>query len=487
MNKLYADTTGAALSALLAAVLSITAPHRGEAAGISQPAGYVAVDVAPGRARLACMAFEDSGDNTVGSVLGAQLKAGDRLLKWDALSQSYQCALKTESGWVDAETPEEASELTLALGQGFWIENRQQGWQVVFLSGRVPLKESQSVPIEPGLNLFGYPYPASLGLQETKLAEQGAEAAGSQDDSDVVSRVLPTGTYVQYWLMASEGGTPQWVNVESDPGGPQLNPAEGFWYQRRPPDGLMWTEQRRYAAEIFGDGAGYPRILEVRVTPEEGKVKLTLAAGTQNDTKVDIYRQHLNKGFRALDGWELAAADVAAGAIPVIWEDPEVAAVYPPEAQASEEDDSGPPRPQLADLGRVYVIATSEDKDADGLSDARELLLHRSDPNSSDTDADGLSDAEEVAQGRDPSAAEPTDPAPVLYVDAHTGNDSYSGLARLASGADGPKRTIRAALAVSQPGDIVEVASGTYTEVVNLCGKGVCVRMRGNVSIVQPE
>ena len=52
-----------------------------------------------------------------------------------------------------------------------------------------------------------------------------------------------------------------------------------------------------------------------------------------------------------------------------------------------------------------YKLATTEDTDGDGLTDAYEYLVSHTDPNNSDTDGDGVSDGIEVLQGRNPLVA----------------------------------------------------------------------------------
>jgi len=55
----------------------------------------------------------------------------------------------------------------------------------------------------------------------------------------------------------------------------------------------------------------------------------------------------------------------------------------------------------------TYVLGTPQDSDADGLTDAYERLISRTDPNNPDTDGDGLSDWYELAVSHtDPFSAE---------------------------------------------------------------------------------
>jgi hypothetical protein len=53
------------------------------------------------------------------------------------------------------------------------------------------------------------------------------------------------------------------------------------------------------------------------------------------------------------------------------------------------------------------ILGTPQDTDGDGLTDAYELLVSKTNPNNPDTDGDGISDSDEILNGTDPLTANP--------------------------------------------------------------------------------
>ncbi|OGV68295.1 MAG: hypothetical protein A2498_10895 [Lentisphaerae bacterium RIFOXYC12_FULL_60_16] len=71
----------------------------------------------------------------------------------------------------------------------------------------------------------------------------------------------------------------------------------------------------------------------------------------------------------------------------------------------------------------------------------------------------------------------------VLHVSAAEGDDRFSGRKPDRDGADGPKRTIGAAVTESVDSTLVLVYDGRYPESVRLCGNQVRVVIRGQVTL----
>ena len=130
----------------------------------------------------------------------------------------------------------------------------------------------------------------------------------------------------------------------------------------------------------------------------------------------------------------------------------------------------------------VYESLLYVDRDYDGLDADQELQLCTSDQDA-DTDDDGVSDYMEWIRGTQPTNAASVNVT--LYADCYSGSDSYDGLSASVNGTHGPKATIRGAFAVAYSNDVVQAASGSYSEggLWPLAGGRLTLRPIGNVTI----
>jgi hypothetical protein len=99
-----------------------------------------------------------------------------------------------------------------------------------------------------------------------------------------------------------------------------------------------------------------------------------------------------------------------------------------------------------------------------------------------DPDHDGVSNLQEYQRGTDPTNSASVNV--VVYADVGTGNDSYDGYAATVGDGHGPKQDIQAAISTAISNDVVQVATGMYTNTTfNLQGKRMTVQAPGPVTI----
>ncbi len=133
---------------------------------------------------------------------------------------------------------------------------------------------------------------------------------------------------------------------------------------------------------------------------------------------------------------------------------------------------------------RFYCVGDAGvDADSDGLPDARETLIYRTNPGLSDTDFDGIPDGPEIARGTDPLSSDCG--VIKLYADSDIGNDAYDGLSGTVGAGHGPRRSIRATYIASYSGDTLHLQGGaTFMEpMLSLGGKSVVLCPQGEVSL----
>jgi len=145
--------------------------------------------------------------------------------------------------------------------------------------------------------------------------------------------------------------------------------------------------------------------------------------------------------------WRLEITNIATlGTNSMVWADP-----VAPEA--------GP---------RFYHVGNADlDTDRDGLPDAREILIHHTNPVMPDSDQDGVPDGAELQRGTDPLSGGPA--AITLYADSDAGSDGFDGISPQVSGGHGPKRSLQAAAGASYPGDVIQLCGTAPFMAPSLC------------------
>jgi len=133
---------------------------------------------------------------------------------------------------------------------------------------------------------------------------------------------------------------------------------------------------------------------------------------------------------------------------------------------------------------RFYCVGDAGvDADSDGLPDARETLIYRTNPGLSDTDFDGIPDGAEIVRGTDPLSSDSG--VMKLYADSDIGNDAYDGWAGAVGAGHGPKRSIRATYIASYSGDTLQLQGGAIfvESMLSLGGKSVVLCPQGEVTL----
>lgn len=135
---------------------------------------------------------------------------------------------------------------------------------------------------------------------------------------------------------------------------------------------------------------------------------------------------------------------------------------------------------------RFYCVGNADlDADLDGLPDAREIWVYRSNPLLPDSDSDGVPDGAELRRGTDPNAGGPS--PIILYADSDAGSDGFDGLSSVVTAGHGPKRSLAAASGESYPRDVIQCSGQGVFQEPALClgSRDVTLRPSGAVC-VQP-
>ena len=364
----------------------VSAPSWGASNYVSRPAGFVHFHVTASNRVLAAMQL-DAYDARILSLFAGQLIGGsntnnsDLLLKYDPTLQQYVTFWRTNNGaWVQAPQTVPTTN-TLKPGEGIWIQNRH-GFQHVFLYGQVALANTQTVRLAHGLNLVGYPYPSTIGLNRADLVHDGAYGATNINLSD---QVIEGATSNRYWLFKKTGHTNnnQWLTASSAVASVYLNLGRGYWYQRLPTNAFNWTEVRPFA-NVFNVGTNAPQITAMAIATNKNAVTLTISCAGTTGEKLEVFYQNLasNAVFNSTAGWLVAASSLATtDRTSYVWT-----------------DSGATNRTAITSVyQRVYLVGRQDiDSDADTLSDAREIFVYQTGPTNNDTDRDGLRDADEV-------------------------------------------------------------------------------------------
>ncbi len=134
---------------------------------------------------------------------------------------------------------------------------------------------------------------------------------------------------------------------------------------------------------------------------------------------------------------------------------------------------------EVDDVGFFVAGNMDVDSDGDGMPDAREKYIHKTDPQMWDSDSDGVSDGEEMERGTDPNEKQSRNA--VVYANSDNGNAGYNGYAATYEGGTrGPKKTILDAITASISGDTIELSGTAGFTDTQLSGNGRNITLRAN-------
>ncbi len=400
---------------------------------ISEPAGFVRVEVPAESSRLISLPFEPF-DARVASLFSNQ---ADRVVQWDQDAQQYLTSSKGEDdAWYGADG--ELSTQTLKLGEGFWIENRRER-QNVFLTGKVPLNGRPCLAFCPGLNVFGLPYPSSKNLNEAELP---AESLDRVRDS------------------AGTAYRPNDANV-------LLTPGSGWWYERAGTNGSWWSPARPYE-DVFETGTNAPAIKGL--SAGQDSVTLSISCSGCDGERLEILYTDLEPAqeWTSQTGWCVAAEGLlTTGRTSFSWT-----------------DNGATNRRAVSEVVcRLYLVARQDiDVDGDGISDARESFVGVASSSGGGEGGSGSSEGGGETNGPSQSPVEGT-----IYVDWRTGSDVNDGLAPAVGDGHGPVQTVQAGVSVARNGGRIQVAGGVYAEPLpDLSRKSVTIAPAGRV-VLRPR
>ena len=357
---------------------------------VSRPVGFVRISVASGHDELSAIPL-DAFDNRLAAIMGTQLAGGtnvtdsDNILKWSAYDQAYLQFWKDTSGtWYQVPETVETTN-TLSPGEAFWIVNRRNYTQDVFLAGRVVLQSTGAVEFAEAMNIFSYPFTSKIQLNDANMAVNGALSGADALSSDVITETVGN----QYFWLTNASPSSLWLDENNVLANEDLLMGRGYWYDRATSNSYMWTETRPYA-DVFPNNEDPPAITSVTFNASGDEATLYIDTWGSVSEVVEIFYQDVSQtnAFKATNGWLVAETDLETlGAQSVVWTDA---------------GSSGRGKVDTV-FARFYLAAFGQiDDDSDGLPNGRELFIYGSDPANEDSDGDGMPDGWEASSGLNP-------------------------------------------------------------------------------------
>jgi hypothetical protein len=427
------------LNCLIISLLTLLSLNlSGQTDAYSKPAGFVRKEVPAGTQRLSSTPFTPF-DGSLNSLLDNQLTGedndddADKIIKWDATSQAYTSAFKADNTsdvnkdgkWFVDDVNWVATSLTLAPGEGFWIQNQHAAAQNVFLMGKLVLDSSKSITLSENMNLFAYPFTSKINLNDSDLKNDGAHGAATQTGGpDVISK---TNSDADFWLLddSSDPNDGKWLDESNVLATESLKLGIGYWYNRQGTGSFTWTENLPYTDE-FNVSATAPEITGMSINSSLDEITLTISCtGDSGETLMILYKDlTVDDSLTTGSGWSVAATGIATNSsTSVTWTD---------------SGETSPAAPVVARDAitvpyiRIYMVARQDiDTDSDGLCDGIEKFTYGTSETDSDSDDDGMPDGWEIQYGLDPTtddASGDADSDGLTNLQEYNSIDSYTTL-----------------------------------------------------------
>ncbi|MCC5846376.1 MAG: hypothetical protein JJU05_19170 [Verrucomicrobia bacterium] len=130
--------------------------------------GMVKVEIQPGNFAFLTLSLINGEEDPLVADLFNDLPAQSQVFIWNNQNQTYIDVFKHPTlGWFPQN-------VTIPRGTGFFVKPAGTEVTEIIFSGEVPgsvTHEFTEIPIKPGLNAIGFPYPVEITVEDSLLSE----------------------------------------------------------------------------------------------------------------------------------------------------------------------------------------------------------------------------------------------------------------------------------------------------------------------------
>lgn len=289
---------------------------------ISRPAGFVRVPISANAAELVSQPFVSYGAS-INVLLTNQLTGStngqnaDEIFKWYTVHQEYLSAVKVagtgdssiDGQWYSDVQATNFSDMTLNLGEGFFIRNRQTNEQSCFIYGKLVLDESVEKALEPGLNLIGYTYSTARKIEQSGIfGPSNSVVTNSERELDELHDLSTNAFESPVFVMG-----------------------RGYWYKATGTSAVHWSEVRPYA-NPFPPEDCLPSIVDMKYDNIRNTIVLSLLSSGEDSETLAVFYQDIvrTNSFDTLTSWKIADTSISCtGSHVVEWADTDTVSRLP--------------------------------------------------------------------------------------------------------------------------------------------------------------